>query len=33
MHENLGRKGVKIVVEKPVSQKEFPKYTTTRIKD
>lgn len=32
MKENIQR-GVKIVVEKPIGQKDFPKYTTARIKD
>lgn len=27
------QKGVKIIIEKPLGQKEFPKYTTARIKD
>jgi hypothetical protein len=27
------QKGVKVIVEKPLPQKEFPKYTTARVKD
>jgi hypothetical protein len=33
MKETNFQRGVNIVVEKPLGQKEFPKYTTARVKD